>query len=141
MIMWVGKQTAFFVNGGNLVYTSTRVSCSVLLAVGAFSGTTPATHGGGGGGARRAFIDCLHRLSHRNCPQNAMPLSASRSQMHENKYLHLPVVDNESGTVVGVVNVMEIVQATAGAKGSSRCVPCATNGRSACVGKGFGMSR
>ena len=40
--------------------------------------------------------------------------------MHENKYLHLPVVDEDEGTVVGVVNVMEIVQATAGAKGSSR---------------------
>lgn len=40
--------------------------------------------------------------------------------MHENKYLHLPVVDEDEGTVVGVVNVMEIVQATAGAKGSTR---------------------
>ena len=41
--------------------------------------------------------------------------------MHENKYLHLPVVDEDKAFVVGVVNVMEIVQATAGAKGSSRC--------------------
>lgn len=48
------------------------------------------------------------------------PPNASRPQMHENKYLHLPVVDEEEGTVVGVVNVMEIVQATAGDKGSSR---------------------
>ena len=41
-------------------------------------------------------------------------------QMHENKYLHLPVLDGEQHTVVGVVNVMEIVQATAGAKDSAR---------------------
>lgn len=43
-------------------------------------------------------------------------------QMHENKYLHLPVVDLDVGTVVGVVNVMEILRATAGDKGSSRLV-------------------
>lgn len=42
--------------------------------------------------------------------------------MHENKYLHLPVVDEQSGEVVGVVNVMEIIQATAGDKGSERLV-------------------
>lgn len=46
--------------------------------------------------------------------------NSSRPQMHENRYLHLPVVDEDEGTVVGVVNVMEIVKATAGAKGSSR---------------------
>lgn len=40
--------------------------------------------------------------------------------MHENKYLHLPVVDEDSGEVIGVVNVMEIIQATAGDKGSER---------------------
>lgn len=40
--------------------------------------------------------------------------------MHENKYLHLPVVDADAGMVVGVVNVMEILQATAGDKGSAR---------------------
>lgn len=40
--------------------------------------------------------------------------------MHENKYLHLPVVDEASGIVQGVVNVMEIVQATAGTRGSAR---------------------
>ncbi len=40
--------------------------------------------------------------------------------MHENKYLHLPVVDLDQSTVVGVVNVMEILQATAGDRGSSR---------------------
>ncbi|CAM9490449.1 unnamed protein product, partial [Ectocarpus sp. 8 AP-2014] len=40
-------------------------------------------------------------------------------EMHENKYLHLPVVDLDVGTVVGVVNVMEILRATAGDKGSS----------------------
>ena len=43
-------------------------------------------------------------------------------QMHDNKYLHLPVVDSDQGTVVGVVNVMEIVQAMAGTRGSSRYV-------------------
>lgn len=42
--------------------------------------------------------------------------------MHENKYLHLPVVDLDVGTVLGVVNVMEILRATAGDKGSSRYV-------------------
>ena len=40
--------------------------------------------------------------------------------MHENKYLHLPVVDIDASTVLGVVNVMEIFQATAGDKGSAR---------------------
>lgn len=40
-------------------------------------------------------------------------------QMHQNKYLHLPVVDESNGTVSGVVNVMEIMQATAGEQGSS----------------------
>lgn len=40
--------------------------------------------------------------------------------MHENKYLHLPVVDLDESTVVGVVNVMEILQAAAGDRGSSR---------------------
>lgn len=43
--------------------------------------------------------------------------------MHENRYLHLPVVDVKASTVVGVVNVMEILQATAGDKGSARYVP------------------
>lgn len=41
--------------------------------------------------------------------------------MHENKYLHLPVVDeDQGGLVVGVVNVVELVQATVGSRGSSR---------------------
>lgn len=40
------------------------------------------------------------------------------NQMHQNKYLHLPVVDESTGTVSGVVNVMEIMQATAGEHGS-----------------------
>lgn len=41
-------------------------------------------------------------------------------QMHDNKYLHLPVVDQEAGTVQGVVSVMEIIQATAGDRGSHK---------------------
>jgi len=41
-------------------------------------------------------------------------------QMHENKYLHLPVVEEDTGRVLGVVSVMEIIQATAGEKGSDR---------------------
>lgn len=40
-------------------------------------------------------------------------------QMHENKYLHLPVVDETNGNVLGVVSVMEIIQATAGEEGSA----------------------
>ena len=40
-------------------------------------------------------------------------------RMHENKYLHLPVVDESSGTVLGAVNVMEIIQGTAGEQGST----------------------
>ena len=39
--------------------------------------------------------------------------------MHENKYLHLPVVDESNGNVLGVVSVMEIIQATAGEEGST----------------------
>lgn len=46
--------------------------------------------------------------------------------MHENRYLHLPVVDVKASTVVGVVNVMEILQATAGHKGSARYAKCTT---------------
>ena len=50
--------------------------------------------------------------------------------MHENKYLHLPVVDEGTGEVLGVVGVMEIIRATAGAKGSDRYgVPCSTVSR------------
>lgn len=41
-------------------------------------------------------------------------------QMHENKYLHLPVLDQSTCTVLGVVSVMEIIQATAGDRGSTR---------------------
>lgn len=40
--------------------------------------------------------------------------------MHENRYLHLPVVEENSGNVLGVVSVMEIIQAVAGDKGSER---------------------
>lgn len=40
--------------------------------------------------------------------------------MHENKYLHLPVLNQATGQVVGVVNVMEIIQSTAGDNGSER---------------------
>ncbi|CAM9171877.1 unnamed protein product [Discosporangium mesarthrocarpum] len=39
-------------------------------------------------------------------------------QMHENRYLHLPVV-SETGRVRGLVSVMEIIQATVGEEGSS----------------------
>lgn len=39
--------------------------------------------------------------------------------MCENRYLHLPVVDEDTGRVLGVVDVMEIVQATVGQEGSS----------------------
>lgn len=39
--------------------------------------------------------------------------------MHQNKYLHLPVVDEANGTVLGLVNVMDIMQATAGEHGSA----------------------
>lgn len=41
-------------------------------------------------------------------------------QMHENSYLHLPVVDGEGGRILGVVNVVEVVKATIGARGSAR---------------------
>lgn len=39
--------------------------------------------------------------------------------MVENRYLHLPVVDDASGDIAGVVDVMEIIQATVGQEGSS----------------------
>lgn len=39
--------------------------------------------------------------------------------MCENRYLHLPVVDEESGEVTGVVDVMEIIEATVGQEGSA----------------------
>lgn len=40
-------------------------------------------------------------------------------QMHDNKYLHLPVVEESSGKVLGVVAVMEIILAIAGEEGST----------------------
>ena len=39
--------------------------------------------------------------------------------MCENRYLHLPVVVEDTGEVLGVVDVMEIIQATVGQEGSS----------------------
>ena len=39
--------------------------------------------------------------------------------MCENRYHHLPVVKKESGEVMGVVDVLEIIQATVGQKDSS----------------------
>ena len=39
--------------------------------------------------------------------------------MCENRYLHLPVVDEDSGEVMGVVDVMEIIEATVGHEGSA----------------------
>ena len=39
--------------------------------------------------------------------------------MCENRYHHLPVMEEESGEVMGVVDVMEIIQATVGQEGSS----------------------
>lgn len=39
--------------------------------------------------------------------------------MHDNKYLHLPVVEESSGKVLGVVAVMEIILAIAGEEGST----------------------
>jgi CBS domain-containing protein len=40
-------------------------------------------------------------------------------QMHECRYLHLPVVEPASGRVVGLVDVMEIINATVGQQGSA----------------------
>lgn len=39
--------------------------------------------------------------------------------MCEKRYLHLPVVAEDTGQVLGVVDVMEIVQATVGQEGSA----------------------
>lgn len=68
-------------------------------------------------------ICCCLRLSYTWIPCVSCSLFCPVFQMHENKYLHLPVVDEDRGMVEGVVNVMEIVQATAGDKGSSRSAP------------------
>ena len=40
-------------------------------------------------------------------------------EMHEHKYLHLPVRDESSGLVLGVVDVMELLCHTAGGEGST----------------------
>ena len=58
------------------------------------------------------------------CSSRLLGRKRGTSQMHENKYLHLPVVDEGTGEVLGVVGVMEIIRATAGAKGSDRYVVC-----------------
>eukprot|EP00953_Heterococcus_sp_UTEX-ZZ885_P010254 5988-Heterococcus_DN1.PRE.1 len=47
-----------------------------------------------------------------------LPVLDALQQMHECKYLHLPVVDAK-GRVVGLVDVMEIINATVGQEGSS----------------------
>lgn len=39
--------------------------------------------------------------------------------MHQNKYLHLPVVDETNGMLLGLVSVMEIMLAIAGDENSS----------------------
>ncbi|CAM9654650.1 unnamed protein product, partial [Hapterophycus canaliculatus] len=48
-----------------------------------------------------------------------MTVIEALQQMCENRYLHLPVVAEGSGEVLGVVDVMEIIQATVGQEGSS----------------------
>lgn len=50
---------------------------------------------------------------------NGPSLPFHHRQMCENRYLHLPVVDDESGEVMGVVDVMEIIEATVGQEGSA----------------------
>ena len=40
-------------------------------------------------------------------------------QMCDNRYLHMPVVDEDSGEVMGVVDVMEIIEAMVGQEGSA----------------------
>ncbi|CAN0468692.1 unnamed protein product, partial [Ascophyllum nodosum] len=40
---------------------------------------------------------------------STMTVIEALQEMHDNKYLHLPVVDESSGNVVGVVGVMEII--------------------------------
>ena len=55
-----------------------------------------------------------------------LPVLEALQQMHECKYLHLPVVD-ANGRVAGLVDVMEIINATVGQEGSSgRCLHCKT---------------
>lgn len=39
--------------------------------------------------------------------------------MCQNGYLHMPVVDDATGRVVGVVDVMEIIEVTVGQEGSA----------------------
>lgn len=39
--------------------------------------------------------------------------------MCDNRYKHLPVLEEGTGKVVGVVDVMEIISATVGQEGSS----------------------
>ncbi|CAM9964799.1 unnamed protein product, partial [Choristocarpus tenellus] len=48
-----------------------------------------------------------------------MTVMEALHEMHENRYLHLPVV-NATGGVKGLVSVMDIVNAVAGTEGSSR---------------------
>ncbi|KAG5180370.1 myosin 29 [Tribonema minus] len=47
-----------------------------------------------------------------------MPVLDALHQMHEQRYLHLPVVD-ANGRVMGLVDVMEIINATIGKEGST----------------------
>ena len=53
------------------------------------------------------------------CASSSLTLLDALKEMHDQKFLHLPVRDTNSGMVVGLVDVMELVCSTAGGEGES----------------------
>ena len=51
------------------------------------------------------------------CASSSLTLLDALKEMHDQKFLHLPVRDSSSGAVVGLVDVMELVCSTAGGEG------------------------
>ena len=52
-----------------------------------------------------------------DCVNANMNVIEALREMHSNKYLHLPVCDENSGAVLGVVDVMELLHESSGAGG------------------------
>jgi CBS domain-containing protein len=52
-----------------------------------------------------------------DCVTAELTLLDALREMYEHKYLHLPVRDEDTGRVIGIVDVMELVCSTAGGKG------------------------
>jgi len=60
---------------------------------------------------------CDVMTAYPDCVNANMNVIEALREMHSNKYLHLPVCDENSGAVLGVVDVMELLHESSGAGG------------------------